>query len=298
MPTGMWHELVAACSCGICSGKRACSLDGDADRVVYHYFDDDGKWHLLDGDKIACLFADFFADKLRVLDLANEISLGVVQTAYANGGAGAYLKSKKIQVGLAKTGVKFCHHKALDFDIGIYFEANGHGTVMMKDHVVERLTKLEASTSLDDKKKSAVAHLLAAYQLINQAVGDALSDFLFAEVLLIQKDWTIQAWNNMYTDLPSRQTKVKIADRTVVRTTEDETACLAPDALKEAIDGLVAAAGPQARAFVRPSGTEDAVRVYAEAQTEAGANELALKVAQAVHAHAAGIGEAPTAFVA
>lgn len=27
------------------------------------------------------------------------------------------------------TGVKHLHHKALDYDIGIYFEANGHGTV-------------------------------------------------------------------------------------------------------------------------------------------------------------------------
>ncbi|KAF0719797.1 Aste57867_796 [Aphanomyces stellatus] len=278
-------------------GKRACSLDGDADRVVYHFFDDAGNWHLLDGDKIACLFADFFAEKLRVLDLASEITLGVVQTAYANGGAGHYLKQKKIQVGLAKTGVKFCHHKALDYDIGIYFEANGHGTVMIKDAVVDRLHKLEG-TLADEKKKVALAHLLAAHQMINQAVGDALSDFLFAEVLLIQKDWSIGNWNDMYVDLPSRQTKVKIADRTVVKTTEDETACLAPDSLKDAVEALVAAAGPQARAFVRPSGTEDAVRVYAEAQTEEGANDLALKVAQAVHAHAAGLGDAPTSFVA
>ncbi|KAG9398357.1 Phosphoglucomutase-3 [Aphanomyces cochlioides] len=278
-------------------GKRSCSLDGDADRLVFHYFDDQGNWHLLDGDKIACLFADFFAEKLRVLDLSSEISLGVVQTAYANGGAGAYLASKKIQVGLAKTGVKYCHHKAQDYDIGIYFEANGHGTVMIKDHVVDRLHKLEGSLT-DEKKKVALTHLLAAHQMINQAVGDALSDFLFAEVLLIQKDWTISTWNDIYVDLPSRQTKVKIADRTVVKTTEDETACTAPESLKDAIDALVAAAGPKARAFVRPSGTEDAVRVYAEAQTEESANELALKVAQAVHAHAGGVGDAPTSFVA
>ena len=28
------------------------------------------------------------------------------------------------------TGVKHLHHKAKDFDIGVYFEANGHGTVI------------------------------------------------------------------------------------------------------------------------------------------------------------------------
>ena len=27
------------------------------------------------------------------------------------------------------TGVKHLHHKAQEFDLGVYFEANGHGTV-------------------------------------------------------------------------------------------------------------------------------------------------------------------------
>jgi len=27
------------------------------------------------------------------------------------------------------TGVKHLHHAAMQFDVGVYFEANGHGTV-------------------------------------------------------------------------------------------------------------------------------------------------------------------------
>jgi len=37
-------------------GVSIASFDGDADRVVYHYFDEDGGWHLLDGDKLTCLY--------------------------------------------------------------------------------------------------------------------------------------------------------------------------------------------------------------------------------------------------
>lgn len=33
------------------------------------------------------------------------------------------------------TGVKYLHHKAKEFDIGIYFEANGHGTVTKDNYV-------------------------------------------------------------------------------------------------------------------------------------------------------------------
>lgn len=44
------------------------------------------------------------------------------------------------------------------------------------------------------------------------------------------------------------------------------------------------------RAFVRPSGTEDVVRVYAEAATQQAADELARQVTRHVHELAAGIG--------
>ena len=34
---------------------RYCSFDGDADRIVHYFQDDNGVFHLLDGDKIAVL---------------------------------------------------------------------------------------------------------------------------------------------------------------------------------------------------------------------------------------------------
>lgn len=38
---------------------RCCSVDGDADRVVYFFIDEHEKFHLLDGDRIATLVAGF-----------------------------------------------------------------------------------------------------------------------------------------------------------------------------------------------------------------------------------------------
>jgi phosphoacetylglucosamine mutase len=35
--------------------------------------------------------------------------------------------------------VKYLHHKALEFDIGVYFEANGHGTVVFKESAVKTI---------------------------------------------------------------------------------------------------------------------------------------------------------------
>jgi phosphoacetylglucosamine mutase len=47
------------------------------------------------------------------------------------------------------------------------------------------------------------------------------------------------------------------------------------------------------RSFVRPSGTEDVVRVYAEAVSQEAADQLAKDVARLVHKHAGGVGPAP-----
>jgi phosphomannomutase len=43
----------------------------------------------------------------------------------------------------ASTGVKYLHHEAKHFDIGIYFESNGHGTVLFKPSLLQRLQDME-----------------------------------------------------------------------------------------------------------------------------------------------------------
>lgn len=63
-----------------------------------------------------------------------NVKLGLVQTAYANGASTEYIQNKlKVPVACTPTGVKFLHHRATEFDIGIYFEANGHGTVIFSN---------------------------------------------------------------------------------------------------------------------------------------------------------------------
>ena len=70
--------------------------------------------------------------------------IGVVQTAYANGSSTRHMREMGLQVKLAKTGVKHLHHLAENFDIGIYFEANGHGTVLFEEPLLESLKQVPA----------------------------------------------------------------------------------------------------------------------------------------------------------
>lgn len=41
---------------------------------------------------------------------------------------------QKVPVACVPTGVKYLHHKAMEYDIGVYFEANGHGTIVFSEH--------------------------------------------------------------------------------------------------------------------------------------------------------------------
>lgn len=43
------------------------------------------------------------------------------------------------------TGVKHLHHKALEYDIGVYFEANGHGSVLFSETAEEKINFKAAS---------------------------------------------------------------------------------------------------------------------------------------------------------
>lgn len=60
--------------------------------------------------------------------------LGVVQTAYANGASTKYLEDLGLEVIFTPTGVKYLHEEAAHYDIGIYFEANGHGTILFSEN--------------------------------------------------------------------------------------------------------------------------------------------------------------------
>ena len=81
--------------------------------------------------------------------------------------------------------MKHLHHRALEFDIGIYFEANGHGTVLFSQKAIRVFQEASTNDSLSLEYRQAAQQLLALTELINQAVGDAISDLLLVEAILI-----------------------------------------------------------------------------------------------------------------
>lgn len=111
---------------------------------------------------------------------------------------------------MVPTGVKHLHKAAHEnFDIGVYFEANGHGTVVFSENAKERIARAQ-SCGVDDVTEAA-CKLRYLSSLINETVGDALSDMLAVEAVLMLTDrMQLSDWRRMYRDLPSVQLKVKV----------------------------------------------------------------------------------------
>lgn len=226
--------------------------------------------------------ANFIADQARVAGIGDKLKIGVVQTAYANGASTEYIqKVMKLPVDCTPTGVKYLHHAAKRFDVGVYFEANGHGTVLFNDNAIDTIKGYEPQSP---GQKHALDTLDALIDLINQAVGDAISDMLVAEVALAHRAWSPQDWMNTYIDLPNKLVKVIVPDRNAFKAVDAERKLEAPAGAQAKIDHLVNLTN-RGRAFARASGTEDAVRVYAEAHSARDADRLANQVAEVVEAY-------------
>ena len=72
--------------------------------------------------------------------------------------------------------------------------------------------------------------------LINQCVGDALSDMLYCMGALNVLHMTLLQWSDLYRDLPSRQQKVAVLNKHMVRCSEDETRILEPAVMQADLD--------------------------------------------------------------
>ncbi|XBW34709.1 hypothetical protein QEN19_000276 [Hanseniaspora menglaensis] len=268
LPSGISHEST------IKSDVLFCSLDGDADRIIFYCLSKDKEFCLLDGDRMATLIGEFFIEKLPK-ELLSLIKLGIVQTAYANGNSTSFITNDlNLDVKCAKTGVKNLHHDAVEnFDVGIYFEANGHGTVVFNDKFINALSSYN------------LKQFELFISLVNQAVGDAITDLFIVVAILLLLQLDPKDWFKKYDDLPNKLIKCVVPNRAAFETYDFERKLSKPVGLQEKINYIVAEtdnSDGKNRCFVRASGTEDVVRIYCEASTDTRVQTILAKVLDAI----------------
>ena len=230
------------------------SLDGDADRIVF-YYTEHKNLNILNGDYIAALILTYLS---KIVQETDNLEICYVYTGYTNQACVDYIKSlifpknNKISHFCTATGVKHLHNKACKYDIGVYFEQNGHGNVIF------------------NKKPK---HLETIAMFFHPNIGDGIMD-MFAVLFILQElKISIKQWYRLFFNTPSILTKHNVQDKSVLKTTENELRLTKPEYLQNYIDKQCNE--NKCRAFVRPSGTENCVRLYVE-----GNDELMNKIVQ------------------
>lgn len=252
-------------------------LDGDADRSVFYQLVEPGKPQILlaDGNRICVLYARVIAHFRNLItqhrasyaaEIVEELlaaKVGVVYTAYSNNAYVTYVREVLgLSAEIARTGVKFVHEKASTFDIGIYFESNGHGCLIYKPRAPELLRRLAQSATTPEARHVAedfLNYLVGQNNINGDAIGNVMLILSSFEIL----DCDVQDLFSCYTDNQTLLTKVPLRDRTLMKSTEDERILASPEEIQPELNALLAQHLGYI-AFVRASGTEDCCRVYTE----------------------------------
>lgn len=226
------------------------SLDGDADRLVF-YYTDGGAMRILNGDYISALIMTYLSKILR--DTKDPIKIGFIHTGYTNSACLEYIHSldfpETVTVSsvCTATGIKHLHAEAIKFDVGVYFEQNGHGNVFF-------------STS------NPILDTLSKW--FHPNIGDGIID-MFASLYILQNlEWSVQEWYSIYNEKHSLLSKIDVKDKNDYKSVANESSLLEPSFVQDYINQLCKESKSKCRSFIRASGTEDIVRLLVEGDDE------------------------------
>ncbi|ELQ75649.1 Phosphoglucomutase/phosphomannomutase [Trachipleistophora hominis] len=233
------------------------SFDGDMDRFIY--FTVNGTLTYIDGDRQANILVKYLSEKV-------SCKIGCVLSDYSNSAAVNEI-SKYCEAVRARTGIKNFIKKSKEYDIGVYNEPNGHGGIFF---------------SKEEMGDEEINNIIKMYR---ESIADPLANFLLLEYLRKTRP---ALFEETYVPFPSRMLQVCVVDPTVVVNSESLDV-VEPVALRNVISNVMK--NGKGKVFVRPSGTENVIRIFCEAKENV--DVMCLTIAQAVYDLCGGVGKHP-----
>lgn len=202
--------------------------------------------------------------------LKDTIKIGIICTAYSNGATHLYVNEyiqknkfeKFLELKIVKTGVKYLQEAAENYELAIELESNGHGKVSHRNDfkISNLLSQCENSNDI-----FTIELLINFLNLFNPTVGDSISLLLATECSLFALQYTLNDWKNLMKPLKYLYLKLKVKDKNVYKCNENETKLISPSFVQDFLDEInLKYQSYNCRCFIRPSGTEDILRVYCE----------------------------------
>ena len=99
--------------------------------------------------------------------------------------------------------------------------------------------------------------------ILNPYVGDAIHNCILVNIILSIYKMSMDDWFDLVIKRPSKQFTINVLDKTLYICNNDESRLIKPENIQNGLDTINNKYN--CRSFIRPSGTEDLIRVYIEA---------------------------------
>ena len=259
-----------------CASIVKCStLSSDLDSIIYYIDEEDGKngIEIIKGEKIIVLYAkmlDFLIDnfsKNLKIKYNEMIKMGIITSKYSNGAFISYCENnlKNYKLSVTKTGINNIQKESKKFDISICYEYNGLGTIYISQDLSTKFGKL--SSLIETSKDSQIIELFQLFiALFNSITSDGVSNLLVIESIMKSMNLSIKDVYDFYNEIPYKIVDIKMKYNKFI-TNEDDSKIIEPKNMQIIIDEL-SNKYANSKIYVRPTGTEDFLRVYVESETE------------------------------
>ena len=254
---------------------KCATLSSDLDSIIYYIDEEDGKngIEIIKGEKIIVLYAkmlDFLIDnfsKNLKIKYNEMIKMGIITSKYSNGAFKSFCENnlKNYKLSVTKTGINNIQKESKKFDISICYEYNGLGTIYISQDLSTKFGKL--SSLIETSKDSQIIELFQLFiALFNSIASDGVSNLLVIESIMKSMNLSIKDVYDFYNEIPYKIVDIKMKYSKFI-TNEDDSKIIEPKNMQIIIDEL-SNKYANSKIYVRPTGTEDYLRVYVESETD------------------------------
>ena len=254
---------------------KCATLSSDLDSIIYYIDEKYGKngIEIIKGEKIIVLYAkmlDFLIDnfsKNLKIKYNEMIKMGIITSKYSNGAFISFCENnlKNYKLSVTKTGINNIQKESKKFDISICYEYNGLGTIYISQDLSTKFGKL--SSLIETSKDSQIIELFQLFiALFNSITSDGVSNLLVIESIMKSMNLSIKDVYDFYNEIPYKIVDIKMKYSKFI-TNEDDSKIIEPKNMQIIIDEL-SNKYANSKIYVRPTGTEDCLRVYVESETD------------------------------
>lgn len=262
-------------SISLAPNQAGFTCDGDGDRVILFFQDQNNKLRILNGDKILALLCLGFKRLRDQFAELSELKIGGISTLYSDGNLKVFVETLGLPFYVEPTGVKNMFVRTRSLDISLLVEFNGHALVHFSDKARTLLLESEHTREL-------FSHVLA----LNCGAGDFMSIYFLLSFFMRLAGVSHAQVHQLFRDKVKKLLQVRVTRKNAVEMDERTGVHFRPEDLATFLEELMHKHQEQRlRIFVRKSGTEELVRILLEAECQKTIDQVSPLVEQFIVSH-------------